>query len=137
MSKIYLKRSQLAELIDHSRSTYPEEACGILSGKDGRVSHVYKVKNISPTPATRYFIDSQEQLKIFKEIDADNLEIVGIYHSHAHSPAYPSTTDCQLAFYPDASYLIISLSNPENPVVKSYRISEGKIKEEEVKIYGD
>lgn len=134
MNKIYLKRSQLAELIEHSRATYPEESCGILAGKDGVVNKIYKMKNISPTPATRYFVDPQEQLKIFKEIEKENLEMLGIYHSHTGTSAYPSATDCELAFYPDVSYLIISLANPGKPVIQSYKIDQGKIEGEEVEI---
>jgi len=134
MSKIFLKKSQLAELIAHSRATYPEEACGVLAGKDGIVNKIYKTKNISPTPATRYFVDPQEQLKIFKEMEKDGLEMLGIYHSHTGTSAYPSATDLELAFYPDVSYLIISLANPEKPVIRSYSITEGKIKEGEVEI---
>jgi len=134
MSKIYLKKNQLAETLKHCRETFPEEACGILAGKDGQVEKVYPTKNVSPTPYTCYFIDPQEQFKIFKELEKENWEILAIYHSHTHTQAYPSATDCKLAVYSDVSYLIISLANPNEPVIKSYTIREGKIKEEEVEL---
>ncbi len=139
MGKLYLKKSQLAEMINHCRETFPNEACGILAGKrgdylNGQIEKIYQTKNVSPTPYTRYFIDPQEQFKIFKEIEKENSEMLAIYHSHTHTPAYPSATDCELATYPDVVYLIISLVNPKEPVVKSYSIVEGKIKEEEVEI---
>jgi len=139
MSKIYLKKSQLVEMIAHCRETFPYEACGILAGKrgnhlNGQVEKIYRTKNVSPTPYTRYFIDPQEQFRIFKELEKENMEMLAIYHSHTHTPAYPSKTDCELAAYPDVFYLIISLLNPEEPVIKSYTILDGKIKEEEVEI---
>lgn len=136
MGKICLKKNQLAEIITHCRECFPNEACGLLVGKDGQVEKIYRTKNISPTPSTRYLIDPQEQFKIFKEIEKGNQEMLAIYHSHTHTHAYPSATDCELATYPDVSYLIISLTNPEEPIIKSYTILEGKIKEEEVEING-
>ncbi|HCJ66003.1 MAG TPA: hypothetical protein DHV62_01425 [Elusimicrobia bacterium] len=134
MSKLYLKKTQLTEMFTHCRETFPNEACGILAGKDEQVDKIYPTKNVSPTPYTRYLIDPQEQFKIFKEIEKENLEMLAIYHSHTHTHAYPSKTDCELANYPDVFYLIISLVNPKEPVVKSYSIVDGKIKEEEVEI---
>lgn len=134
MSKIYLKKSQLAEIIAHCRETFPNEACGILAGKNEQIEKIYQTKNVSPAPYTRYFIYPEEQFKIFKEIEKENSEMLAIYHSHTHTPAYPSATDCELVTYPDVFYLIISLVNPKEPVVKSYSIVEGKIKEEEVEI---
>ena len=62
------------------------------------------------------------------------LEMVAIYHSHVASQAYPSNHDVELAFYPDVSYVILSLKDKENPSVRSFKIKEGKIEEEEVKI---
>ena len=62
-------------------------------------------------------------------------EILSIYHSHTHSEAYPSETDRRLAFYPDSRYLILSLSDRENPVLKAFRIEEGgSVEEEELSI---
>jgi proteasome lid subunit RPN8/RPN11 len=68
-------------------------------------------------------------------MDDEGLELAGIYHSHTHSEAYPSETDRRLAFYPDSRYLILSLSDRENPVLKAFRIEEGgEVAEEELSI---
>lgn len=112
---------------------FPNEACGILAGKDGKAEKVYEMANTDKTAAT-FFMDAKEQLKAMKDIRTLGLEMVGIYHSHVASPAYPSSHDVEMAFYPEASYVIVSLKDKTNPEVKSFKIKEGKIEEEEVKI---
>ena len=69
-----------------------------------------------------------------KEIRAENLGMVGIYHSHPHSDAYPSAHDVKLAFYPEASYIIISLKDRDGSRIRSFKIIDGEITEEELKI---
>ena len=68
------------------------------------------------------------------EIDEEGWELLGIVHTHTHSEAAPSETDRKLAFYPDARYLIMSLSDRERPVLRAFRISEGDVAEEELRI---
>lgn len=130
---IILKKELLEEVITHSRKGFPDEACGILAGKDGRTEKVYEMTNADKSPAT-YFMDAKEQLKVMKEIRNSGLEMVGIYHSHVASPAYPSGHDVEMAFYPETSYVIVSLKDKNNPEVKSFKIKEGVITEEEIKI---
>jgi proteasome lid subunit RPN8/RPN11 len=69
-----------------------------------------------------------------RELDQKGWDLVGIYHSHTHTEAYPSKTDVDLAFYPEALYFIVSLENPGAPVIKAFRITDGHIAEEEVVI---
>ena len=67
-------------------------------------------------------------------MDDDGHELLGIFHTHTHSEAYPSETDQKLAFYPDAYYLVMSLSDREHPVLRAFRILEGEVAEEELAI---
>ena len=127
-----LNKGQLAELIKHSREASPNEACGILAGKDGCVRKVYRMKNNDASPES-YFTDPKEQLKVMKDMRNEGLEMVAIYHSHPHSRAYPSAHDVELAFYPEVSYIIVSLKDKEAEV-NAFRIVEGKITEEKVAI---
>lgn len=127
--KMKITTNQYNIIINHAKQDFPKEACGILSGKDNKVKEVYKCKNISDNPIDCYFMDSKEQLKIFKEIRCKNLELLAIYHSHTHTKAYPSKRDLELAFYPDSAYVIISLENLHRPVLKAFRINEDKMKE--------
>lgn len=65
----------------------------------------------------------------FRELPAQGMEIVAIYHSHPVSPAYPSQTDLDLAFWPEAVYIICSLADPDSPVVRGFRLRDGAVTE--------
>lgn len=130
---IFIPENILNQIIEHSKKEAPNEGCGILAGKEGYVEKVYAMTNIDKSHST-FFMDAKEQLKVMKEIRNLGLEMVGIYHSHPLTQAYPSAHDVELAFYPDVSYVIVSLKEMNNPSVKSFKIKEGKISEEELKI---
>lgn len=130
---IEIKKEILEEIFSHCLKELPNEACGILAGKDGKVEKLFIMSNTQPSPE-RYFMEPEEQFKVMKEIRNAGLEMSGIYHSHVASAAYPSATDIELAFYPEASYLIVSLKNRTRPTVRSFKIAENKIAEEELKI---
>ncbi len=130
---LILKKELFDQIVSQSRKEFPNEACGILAGKDGKVEKVYAMNNTEASPST-FFMDPKGQLKVMKEIRSLGLEMIGIYHSHVASQAYPSSHDVELAFYPEVSYAIISLEDKKNPVIKSFKIQEEKIREEEVRI---
>jgi proteasome lid subunit RPN8/RPN11 len=130
---LYLTEEQAEETIRHARREYPKEACGLLAGKDGRVEKVYQMTNAEHSSVT-YRLDPEEQYRAFTEIEEEGWELLAIYHSHGHSPAYPSATDLELAFYPDCLYLIISLADRAQPTIRAFRIVEGMIEEERVEI---
>ncbi|MCM8768049.1 MAG: Mov34/MPN/PAD-1 family protein [Candidatus Omnitrophica bacterium] len=129
---IYLTKEQFRDITQHAKDSYPKEACGILAGINGKVEKVYKMTNISDNPESCYFMKPEEQLKVFKEMRKIQIEMIGIYHSHSNTPAYPSQRDCELAFYPEVDYVIISLKDFDCPEIRSFKIIEGKIKEEKI-----
>lgn len=113
----------LAEMLEHLRQDYPDEGCGLLGGRDGLVSRHFPTTNVEPDDKyIRYLIDPKEQLAAEEALDDENLELMAIYHSHTHSPAYPSPTDVRTAYYPDSYYVLVSLTDPANPVVYAYKI---------------
>ena len=119
-------------LVVHAQEEYPNECCGVLVGAGNRVRQLYRTVNADHSPVT-YRVDPRDLLRIFQELDDAGLEMVGIYHSHTHSPAYPSPTDVSYARgYPEAAYVIVSLADRRAPVVRSFRIADGQIAEEEV-----
>ncbi|MFB0536409.1 MAG: M67 family metallopeptidase [Anaerolineae bacterium] len=130
---LYLTNEQAEEMIRHARREYPNEACGLLAGKDGQVEKVYQMTNADHSPVT-YRLDPEGQVRAFTEIEEKGCELLAIYHSHSHAPAYPSATDLELAFYPDSLYLIISLADRAKPTIRAFRIVEGMIEEEKVEI---
>lgn len=129
---ISIKREDIEIVLEHARDENPREACGILAGNNGIVEKVYRMKNKDLSSVT-YLMDSMEQFAVMKEMRGKGLDIVGIYHSHTSSVAFPSATDIELAFYPEASYLIVSLAGKE-PQMRSFRIKDEKIEEEEIRI---
>ena len=77
-----------------------------------------------------YEIDPAELIELeFHTMPEKKTELVAIYHSHPVSPAFPSATDIALAFWPDAIYVICSLADPEQPVVRGFRIRDGDVTE--------
>ena len=121
-------------MIEHAKKGYPNEACGILAGPaQGAVSEFFPMRNVDEA-AISYFMDPKEQLLVFKQIRQKGGEMKGIFHSHVASEAFPSQKDVRLAFYPEVSYLIVSLSDMKKPVLRSFRIQEEKAAEEEIQI---
>src|SRR5207249_10054087 len=96
-----------------------------------RVERVYPGTNVDHSPYT-YLMDPKEQLAAFKDMEAAELDLVGIYHSHTHTAAYPSRTDVAKAFYPDAMYVIVSLAKRDAPDIRAFRVADGQINEESV-----
>jgi|SRR3989338_2234116 len=128
-----LKKEFFAEMVKQAKLEFPNEACGILAGKEDRIEKIYAMTNAQKSPNI-FFMDPKEQFKVSKEMRALGLEMLGIYHSHVASNAYPSSRDVEMAFYPQVSYVILSLKDQDNPSVRSFKIREGKISAEELKI---
>ena len=121
------------EIVAHARDGLPNECCGMVGGSDGEARTVYRAANAEASPL-RYSIDAKEQFRLMKAIEAAGEELVGIYHSHTKSAAYPSQTDVNLAGWPDAVYLIASLADANVPEVKGFWIRDGQIAEAELAV---
>ncbi len=116
-------------IVAHSRDDLPNECCGLIGGSDGAMRSVHRARNAAAT-WLRYEVHPTDQLRIMDRIEADGEEMVGIYHSHTKSEAYPSQTDINLAAaWPDPLYLICSLADPEDPVVRAFAIRDGQVEE--------
>ena len=135
---LVISKDKLDELLNHLKEEYPYEACGILAGgisSDGvkEVGKVYRMTNIDKT-AESFLMDPKEQFKVMKDMRESNLEMAGIYHSHPETPARPSARDVSMAFYPEVSYVIVSLVDIDKPAAKSFLISKDGIREEEINV---
>jgi [CysO sulfur-carrier protein]-S-L-cysteine hydrolase len=123
-----LDRATHDAMIEHARSDFPFEVCGLLAAEAGRVVHRYEIPNAARS-MTFYNMDPKAMLHAFNDMDDRDWELAGIYHSHTHTEAFPSHTDVELAFYPEAVYLIVSLQDPDEPVIRAFDIVDGKITE--------
>ena len=96
------------------------------SGQAGDVTAVYPMTNTEDSPIG-YAMEPKEQLQIEKQMRARKQRLLGIYHSHTASDAYPSPVDVRLALSPDISYVLVSLKDRRRPVLNSYRIDQAQI----------
>ena len=124
-----LPPEMLAAIGEHARRDAPRECCGVIAGRDGVPNRLYALRNIAEGNRL-YEIDPIQLMELeFNELEKDGSEIVAIYHSHPTSPAYPSRTDVELAFWPQAVYLICSLERPDAPEIRGFLLRDGSITE--------
>ena len=135
-----LPREYVDRMVGHAQGEAPNECCGIIGGVDGRALGIYPMTNVEHSPY-RYRLDPKEFLTVEREIEALGGELLAFYHSHTHSPAYPSATDVRLATGPDGTsmwpgvyYILVSLADPQQPVVCAFRIVDGAVSEEELQV---
>lgn len=121
-----------AQIVAHCLAGLPDEACGLLAGSpdDGSVVRCFPTRNVAAS-AKLYTVDPKEHLRADREAEAAGLEIIGVFHSHTHTDAYPSPTDVVQAPDPSWHYVLVSLRHAE-PALRSYRIVEGAVSEEPV-----
>ena len=127
-----ISRRLLDEVIAHARAEAPNECCGMIAARDGEAVAVHRARNAAASPL-RYEMDGMEQYRIQTAIEDAGLDLGAIYHSHTRSAPYPSQTDVNLAFYPDALYVIVGLEHAE-PEVRAYTIVDGRIEERRLQV---
>ena len=128
-----------AAIVAQALAEYPNESCGLIVGgrwaADGGTALRYEVARNRAASPYRYEIEPADLLRLTIETDDADEVFWGIVHSHTHSPAVPSPTDIGLAFYPDALYLLVSLSDDEadpltgRPSLRAWRIADGVVHE--------
>lgn len=122
-------------MVAHARADHPDEACGVIAGPEDsdRPERFIAMQNSERSP-TFYRFDSGEHFQVWKAMDeADEVPVV-IYHSHTATEAYPSRTDVSIAAEPDAHYVLVSTRDPDEHELRSYRIVDGVVTEEEITI---
>jgi len=132
------------QLVAHAREGDPDEVCGMLAGRDGRVERVFRVRNTADEVtadsgvfrdratgvaapgrrAVHYYMDPRDQLRVYNEIDEQGLDLIGYYHSHTHTEARPSPTDVRLATDLASVYVLVSLTDKAHPPVRAWRITK-------------
>jgi len=130
-----IDREIYEQIVAHARRDHPDEACGVVAGPAGsdKAVRFVEMMNAERSP-TFYRFDSQEQFRVWREMDDNDEEPVVIYHSHTATEAYPSRTDISYASEPNAHYVLVSTRDEETVEFRSYRILDGEVTEEEVEI---
>ena len=123
-------------IVAHARRDHPDEACGVIAGPAGagRAERFIPMLNAARSP-TFFEFDSSDLFKLYREIDERDEEIVVIYHSHTATEAYPSRTDIQYgSMSPDSHWVLVSTRDSEGVEFRSFRIVDGDVTEEELRI---
>ena len=130
-----IDREILDAIVAHARRDHPDEACGVVAGPLGqdRPARLIEMENAARS-MTFYEFDSMEQLRVWREMDDRDEEPVVVYHSHTATEAYPSRTDISFAGEPGAHYLLVSTRAEDSTEIRSYRIVDGSVTEEPVRV---
>ena len=132
MAMLTLPANVYAEMVGHCLGGLPDEACGLLGGDatSGAVARSYPTRNLAAS-AKLYTVDPAEHLRADRDAESRGIEIMGVFHSHTHTDAYPSPTDVSQAPDPGWHYVIVSLRDT-HPTLRSYRILGDVVEEEPV-----
>lgn len=135
---VQIKQKFIDEMVAHSKADLPNECCGILAGPNGQVMKTYPMSNVEASPF-RFSMDPVELVQVDSEAGENDWELLAIYHSHTGSEAYPSDTDVRIAagtagLWPDVRYVLVSLMDMNNPVVRIFEISDGRVIEEPLEV---
>ena len=134
-----IRQDLVDAMVAHARADHPDEACGVIAGPEGSdlPERFIPMVNAARSP-TFYEFDSGDLFRLYKEMGSNDEVPVVVYHSHTATEAYPSRTDVAYASEPDAHYVLVSTretGSADGPFeLRSYRIVDGVIAEEEISI---
>jgi proteasome lid subunit RPN8/RPN11 len=119
------------QIIEHARAEFPNECCGLIAGSGDLATRVLPTTNAEGTPFM-YVMDPREQMELMDAIEDAGEDLVAIYHSHTRSAAYPSKTDVELAFFAEPLYVIVSLQDADQPVIRAFRLARSAPEGEQI-----
>jgi proteasome lid subunit RPN8/RPN11 len=130
---VRIRAGIVEEMLHHARSEPGMECCGLLAGASGVITRIFPANNALASP-TVYEVAPQELFKLFRRMREEELEHLGIYHSHPASENVPSPRDIELAAYPNEAYFIISPLPAAPRPVRAFSIRDGHVQELEIEI---
>jgi proteasome lid subunit RPN8/RPN11 len=119
----------ISRMREQARITPEAECCGLLAGREGIIARILPARNAYANPATAYEIAPEDLFRLMRQIRAENLEMMGIYHSHPRGENRPSARDIECACYPDAAYFILSPLADAAQAVRAFSIRDGCVAE--------
>lgn len=134
MESVSLPRQLINRILQQSQRSPNREICGLIAAKNNSPTRCMAIANIAETPSRLFSMDPEQQIQAMRKMRESGEALYGIYHSHPHSPAIPSDLDLEQAGYPDALYLIISLSTKGVLEMRGYRLQERKAVEVQLDI---
>lgn len=134
--QLTLSAEYLKQIIDHAYQELPYEICGLMGGQEGQVESIVPVPNASRTPQSNFEMERQAMVDAIIQFQRAGQEVVAIYHSHPQNAAVPSESDVAQATWPDAVYLIVGLSDPDQPDIRAWDIQQGRVQPAELIVDG-
>lgn len=131
---VRVRREILVKMQEEAAKTPAQECCGLLAGRDGVISEIFRARNAHANPATGYEIAPRELFQLMREMRAQDLQLLGIYHSHPRGENRPSPTDIGQAFYPDTLYVILSPLPGTPQPIRAFLICDGEATEMTIEI---
>lgn len=125
MDAIQLSEAVRAEIFVHTRAEAPRECCGLLVGHGSFVLECVRSPNVDPNPH-RYEIDARLHVATNRRLRGSGRAVIGAYHSHPHSPAWPSPSDVAEAYYSEFIWMIASLAG-SGADLRAFRVENGRI----------
>jgi len=122
--EIQIPRKITNQLLHLAQISPDFEVCGLIGSKNGLSTHCYPIKNSAEHPQQRFLLDAGQQISAMAKMRELGEDLFAIYHSHPTAPALPSTHDLELAAYPDALYLIISLNTKGILEMRGFKIDQ-------------
>ncbi len=126
---IQIPRKITNQLLHLAQISPDLEICGLIGSKNGLPTSCYPIKNTAEQPHQRFLLDAKQQISAMSKMRDNEEELFAIYHSHPTAPATPSATDLELAAYPDALYLIISLNTKGILEMRGFKIDHKSAQE--------
>jgi len=117
---------------EHALQARPSECCGLLSGSNGLITDIHPLRNDADKPETRYFATPEDLFAAMRRIREAGQALLGVYHSHPRTQAWPSASDVEMAFYPEAFYFIISLEPQVE--LRAFKIADSRIDDVRVSV---
>ena len=119
------------QVVAHARRDHPDECCGVIAGKDGAATRLFEMTNAERSP-TGFVFDSAEWLRVYRDVDDADEDLLVVYHSHTMTEAYPSRTDVRWAGTTEFAHWLLVSTRDERDEVRSYTIEDGVVTEEQL-----
>lgn len=134
---LYMKQRDYEKIITYCKKELPNEACGLIGGiREGNKKYIKKVYLLTNMDTSRnhFSMNPKEQIESVKDMRKYGYQLLGNFHSHPESVAKPSEEDKRLAYDSSVNYLIVSLNDLVNPILKAFFIEGKKVEEEEISV---
>jgi proteasome lid subunit RPN8/RPN11 len=128
-----LPRAMVDQVLAHARRDHPDEACGVIAGRDGVATRLFEMDNAERSP-TGFSFDSAQWLQVYRDVDDADEELLVVYHSHTMTEAYPSRTDVLWSRTTEFQHWLLVSTRDEADEVRSYVITDGEVVEEPVQV---